>query len=524
MVLIAVSVVGIVASATLASGRPILASGYRLLILLGVWGAAWVVGVVCVLRLRGRVVVPLVLVVGIALRLAGLAGGPVLSNDLYRYSWDAQVQTAGIDPYRYAPDAAEERSLRASWLWPGPAGCQALGHPPGCTQINREDVRTIYPPVAEGWFTTVYNLAGGLSARYKTWQVAGLFTEVVSLALILRLLKRWGRDRRWVAVYALSPLPVVEVINDGHVDGLAIVLTLAALVAVGRPRLAGPEGPGGRRRGRAARLAGLGRGVLGPLVGDAGRPKMALAGALVAMATLVKLYPAAALLPIVATPGLRPSERIRAVAWFVAVVVVAYLPHVLAVGLKVLGYLPGYLQEEHYAGADRFLIPGSLPLSSRQIDVVVAVALALAAAWVVRRRSDPVSGSAMLLGVVVLCATPVQPWYAILLIALGAAAGLPRWAVVTAAGYPYFFAVILAATRQSLVGRASFGAAAVVVAALATRAGRRRRRVRAEGGGLRDPAEGGGLPGGAGGQGMPGAAEGGGMPDAAGGSVQAAPR
>ena len=44
------------------------------------------------------------------------------------------------------------------------------------------------------------------------------------------------------------------------------------------------------------------------------------------------------------------------------VVAVGYLPHVLGVGTKVLGYLPGYLREEDYDAGGRYLLAGLLGL------------------------------------------------------------------------------------------------------------------------------------------------------------------
>ena len=37
-------------------------------------------------------------------------------------------------------------------------------------------------------------------------------------------------------------------------------------------------------------------------------------------------------------------------------VALSYLPHVLAVGSAVIGYLPGYLKEEDYTNGGRFLL------------------------------------------------------------------------------------------------------------------------------------------------------------------------
>src|SRR5262245_38437784 len=51
----------------------------------------------------------LVIILGgaIAMRLALLLAEPYLSTDIYRYVWDGRVQAAGINPYRYVPNASE---------------------------------------------------------------------------------------------------------------------------------------------------------------------------------------------------------------------------------------------------------------------------------------------------------------------------------------------------------------------------------------------------------------------------------
>lgn len=69
---------------------------------------------------------------------------------------------------------------------------------------------------------------------------------------------------------------------------------------------------------------------------------------------------------------------------------------------------------------------------------------------------------ARLLAALLLVVTPVQPWYAILLVALVALSGWWPGLAVAAAGYPLFVATILDGPAE-LVGRLSYGAAAVVV-------------------------------------------------------------
>ena len=425
---------GVVLSAVVASGRPILASRWSLLGTLSAWATVWVIAVASARRLPARAGLLLVLVAALALRIAALSGPPTTSDDLYRYAWDGRVQAAGIDPYRSPPAEASLARLHEAWLWPDPAGCAALDRPPGCTRINRPAVRTIYPPVAEVWFAGISHL-GGIGAHHKSWQLAGLATDVATIGLLVVALRRRGLDARLVALYALCPAPVLEFVNNAHVDGLALAFVVGALV-VG----------------------------LGPSTRRTAWRDLAV-GALIGAAALVKLYPALLLVAVLGLPRPHPWRSMaRATGAAVALAAVGYAPHVVAVGIRVVGYLPGYLKEEHYTKGGRFLLAGALGLTGAPAEVAAAVTLVAAVAWVASRRPELTRGAAVLLASLFLVATPVQPWYAISLLAVATVAGLPEAAVVVAAGYPYFFAVILDHPHTTAIGRLSYGTALAVVA------------------------------------------------------------
>ena len=55
--------------------------------------------------LSDRATVLLILGFGATLQLVALTRAPLTSDDAFRYAWDARVQFAGVDPYRYAPAA-----------------------------------------------------------------------------------------------------------------------------------------------------------------------------------------------------------------------------------------------------------------------------------------------------------------------------------------------------------------------------------------------------------------------------------
>jgi hypothetical protein len=416
----------------------ILGNADRLLLeILGFW-VAWAVAVALLRRVPARRVLLLVVLGALALRLASITIVVPLSDDLYRYAWDGAVQASGTDPYRYPPTADELRPLREDWLWPPPQECAERGRPPGCTLINRETVRTIYPPVAQLWFLGGH-LAGASQLRDLGWALVGLVADVATLVLLWRLLVARGRPLWWLAVYAWSPVAVLEAVQNGHVDGLATFFLVGAVALAGR------------------------------------RP--AVAGAVLGLAAMVKLYPAL-LLPVLL--GRRP---VRVVAALAAVVVVSYLPHVLALGGDVLGYLPGYLAEEDYAGQDggtRFLLLGLVGLggpAAAGLAILLGAGVAAAVLLHVRGRppgSDLAPAACLLLGAALLVATPVQPWYGLPLAALAALAGRPAWLALPAAAYPLFFAVVPdgPSERASLLGGACYAAALAVV--LADEARRRR--------------------------------------------------
>jgi hypothetical protein len=250
------------------------------------------------------------------------------------------------------------------------------------------------------------------------------------LAVLPFALRAWRRDLRWVALYALSPVAVVEVVNNGHVDGLAALFVVVALWVAGSS---------GRHRRAASGWAGAALGV----------------------AALIKLYPAvlaaglANLSSQARSRWVRLSQSAGAVG---AIVAVGYLPHVLAVGTHVLGYLPGYLREERYVGGDRFLLLGT--------GLLLLV-------W--RGAADPPKAMALLFGGLLLVATPVQPWYTVALLAVATVAGQPVWALVAAAGYPYYWAVVLDHPRAVLIGRLSYGFVVVGVVVVVAWAGTGRR-------------------------------------------------
>lgn len=377
---------------------------------LPVSAALWAVfaaGAWLVLATPVRRSVPLILLGGIAIQLAALSAPPRGSDDLYRYIWDGRVQAAGIDPYRYAPTAAQLARLRDPFLWPArgphcvtsgdvPAARPGLALDPGCTRINRPAVHTVYPPAAEAYFAAVHELSPPGSGSAPI-QAGAAFFAVATTVLLLSGLRSLGRDPRLAVLWAWCPAVALEAGNNAHVDVLAAFLTAAALLALARE--------GSRRR----------------TVGG---------GMLLGLAIATKLT------PVLAVPAVLRRRPATVAAAAAGATMAVYLPHLLAVGSGVIGFLPGYLAEEGYSSGGRFVL--LTLVAPGRWATIAAVAVLAAAGLAVLRCADPDRpwrSAVVMTGAALAVTTPWISWYSLLLVVLVAMDGRAEWLTLAAARY-----------------------------------------------------------------------------------------
>jgi alpha-1,6-mannosyltransferase len=316
----------------------------------------------------------LVILVGaLAMRLALVWQAPFLSDDVFRYVWDGKVQAAGINPYRYIPEAPELAGLRDADIF---------------TNINRRAYApTIYPPAAQIMFLAAYFLGGGTVFGMKLVLVA---CDVATIAILVRLLRRFGEDPRRVLVYAWHPLACWEVAHSGHLDAVAIALIAGTFLA-------------------------------------AHNSKRGLAGMLLGVATLVKGY------PLLLAPALLRRGGLRFAAAFAAAFLL-YIPYA-GVGARVLGFLPMYVREEGIASGDRFVLLRVMrlvaPVPAWLYIAGVVLTFGLVSLRTLRRRSPttPLEArdAATLAALALALGTPHYAWYAVWLVALVAIAPRPAW-------------------------------------------------------------------------------------------------
>jgi alpha-1,6-mannosyltransferase len=344
-------------------------------------GLLWLFAVALV---RGASLPPrtiwLVLGVAVVMRVMTLVAPPLLSTDIYRYVWDGRVQLAGINPYRYVPEAPEVAFLRDDAVYP---------------QINRGDyARTVYAPTAE----MVFALAAAVTPGVLGMKLMMLGFDVLAIIALVPLLRIADRDPAELLIYAWLPLPVWEFAGNAHIDAVATgLLALALLLAV--------------------------------------RRRAVWTGIVLAAATLTKFLPA-----VVLPAFWRPNDWRLPIA-FIAALCALYLPY-LSVGWNVFGFLGGYASEEGFASGHGFfvlqLIDAVVELPDWVSRLYIALALGvmgvLGASFAFGPPLPTKPGArvrvqahqAVILGAAVLVAvSPHYPWYFTWLAPLACLAPLP---------------------------------------------------------------------------------------------------
>jgi hypothetical protein len=257
-------------------------------------------------------------------------------------------------------------------------------------------VPTIYPPVAEAYFLGVHYLPTGDDSTTPI-QATTALVAVLTTVLLLFGLGRLGRDIRMAALWSWCPTVALEAGNSAHVDVVAVAITAVAVLTLATAR---------------------------------SRRRTALGGVLLGLAIATKLTPALAVPALLRRRWL--TVTLAASSAFAAV----YVPHVLTVGTKVIGFLPGYLQQEGYSGGTRFGIIGLFVTS--WLAVVLAVLILGAVAFAVLQFGNPDrpwEGAVVMTGAALAVTTPHYQWYSLLLVMLVALDGRPEWLAFAAGGY-----------------------------------------------------------------------------------------
>jgi len=167
-----------------------------------------------------------VFVVAAATRLLILGSDIKVEDDYFRYLWDGAVTANGLNPYAHSPQSllSQPEDLtdndREEYV--------RLSHeaPEILSSINHSHLRTIYPPLAQGFFATAHWLA---PFKIIGLRLAYLILECILAVFLIRSLRSNNKSVLWMVAYLWNPLILFEIHYRCHYD-LLVALVIFAFI------------------------------------------------------------------------------------------------------------------------------------------------------------------------------------------------------------------------------------------------------------------------------------------------------
>jgi hypothetical protein len=292
---------------------------------------------------------------------------PCLSDDIHRYLWEGYLQSHGVNPFKYAPDAPELVPLRND-VW---------------VRVNNKDASAIYPPLLQA----VHAAAFVLFRSAWGFKLLFLLAEAALIWALLRLLKLYGRISGDIVFYAWNPLVIVEIAGSGHHDACVVGLLLAA--------------------------------ALFGLTAHQGRAVLALAGSI-----LCKLY------PVTSLPFFLRRIGWRHLVWLPIILVAGYLPYASA-GSRLFAALLYYREKWRFNGFLYMQLSEQLKDERQAEQLMLLVVGLVIGGACLYLGPDLLEQLYWATGAVLLCAPTLFPWYLIWMVPFLCFFPSPAWLLLT---------------------------------------------------------------------------------------------
>ncbi len=164
--------------------------------------------------------------IGILFRFAFICSIPILSDDYFRFIWDGQLLSNGLNPFDLVPNSVELDFPNKAELLNG---------------MNSPNYFTVYPPIAQ----MVYWISAKISPNSIMGSVIVIrsilfLAEIVVVILLPRVLALLKINQKNALWYILNPLVIVELCGNLHFEGLVVFFLLLAIymLALNKSKLA----------------------------------------------------------------------------------------------------------------------------------------------------------------------------------------------------------------------------------------------------------------------------------------------
>lgn len=157
-----------------------------------------------------------ILVIAVLFRMVVFVALPTLSDDFYRFIWDGRVLSAGANPFENLP---------AEYLGTVPNLSSDLYY-----KLNSPDYYTVYPPLVQFIFLISTSLfPNDIYASVLVMKAFSFAAEIGILIMMIKILLRMNLPTRYISIYALNPLIVLEIVGNLHHEGIMLFFLLFAI-------------------------------------------------------------------------------------------------------------------------------------------------------------------------------------------------------------------------------------------------------------------------------------------------------
>jgi len=155
---------------------------------------------------------------GVLFRALFIIAIPGLSDDFYRFMWDGKLTDNDINPFSITPARlVNDPSLNISGI------DQEL-----FIQLNSPDYYTIYPPVCQFVFWVAAFFGGNnILHNVVIMRLFILLAEMGTMVMLTRLFKVLHFNAKYILLYILNPLVIIELTGNLHFEALMIFFVLA---------------------------------------------------------------------------------------------------------------------------------------------------------------------------------------------------------------------------------------------------------------------------------------------------------
>lgn len=170
-----------------------------------------------------------ILFFGIVARLVLLGGAPQLSNDYFRFIWDGELLTKGINPYLFKPN-----ELISNSMFIGNEYFRDLFH--GMGDLSASNY-SCYPVLNQGLFYIGALFTDSISVNLIILKIIIILADIGIFYIGIKILSFFQLNQNRIIWYFLNPYIILEFTMNLHFEGVMIFFIFCTLLAVLKKQL-----------------------------------------------------------------------------------------------------------------------------------------------------------------------------------------------------------------------------------------------------------------------------------------------